>query len=149
MIIKRLNARGVEVVKTQFKVAESGGSVTANSPVNLLCDGNSIDGLSAGQPATVNLGGFIGISERSVAINGYGLAISWGYTASVKISNAVDSITITAGDALIPIAGTDLGMSSVSAAVAGWANQACVIALETKGHSAGQYYMKGLVRALR
>jgi hypothetical protein len=55
-----------------------------------------------------DLPGFLGISVKDIPSNAYGLIQTYGNTASVLLSVTTTSITITAGDPLIPgaVAGT-------------------------------------------
>lgn len=103
---------GKNKVYLAFKNVDGGGSVTVNTPVCLAVNGNSVDGLNATHPAAVSLKSWIGIADSTVAINGFGRSQAYGYRDSILISNEGTSVTVTAGDALIPIAGTGIGLSS-------------------------------------
>ena len=133
------------MVKAEFLVADGLGSVTQNAPVSLIISGTSADGISAGQPAA--LYPFLGVSDQTTAINAYGLATISGYKSSCLIGALASSITVTAGDALTPLAGTYLGMTSASVAL-GAAVSGVAICLEGANVSAASY-IKVLVRALR
>lgn len=52
-----------------------------------------------------DLPGFIGVAAADIADTAYGLALAWGYAASVRLSNVGSSLTFTTGDPLIPGAG--------------------------------------------
>lgn len=54
-----------------------------------------------------DLPGFIGVAAADIADTSYGLALCWGYAASVRWSNVGSSITINSGDPLV--AGADRG----------------------------------------
>ena len=49
-----------------------------------------------------DLPGFIGVAAADIADTAYGLALCWGYAASVRLSNVGSSITFTSGDPLVP-----------------------------------------------
>lgn len=147
MILKRLSGNTAEVVRVEFKVAESTGSITANSPVCYHVDGSSADGISGGQPAAANLKAWAGVAVRTVAINGYGQATIWGYVSSVKLSNEGSDVTINAGDAMFPIAGTNLGVSSVGGSTLSYLNMKYGIICESVNASNSQY-VKINMRAL-
>lgn len=93
--------------KTQEKVFISvsnisGQTITTGWPVAYAVS-NSNDGLSA-QPA-ISAGvypGFAGVAVKDIAINDIGLVQIAGFVNSVFLSNAGTSITINAGDPLVP-----------------------------------------------
>jgi len=142
MEIQGLNREDSDKVFIAFRNVDGGGSITANANVCIAVDGNSVNGNNATHPAAVSLKSWIGIADATVAINGYGRSQALGYRDSVKISNETTSITITAGDALIPIAGS-VGLSS-----GGFNNGKYGIIAETLTLSQGQVYAKAILRAL-
>ena len=147
MQIQQINPTDAEKVFLTFRNVDGSGSITVNDPVCVAVDGNSVNGVNATYPAAVSIKSWIGIANKTVAINGYGLAQAWGYRDSIKVSNETTSITITAGDALTPIA-TAVGMSSVGGATLAYTNMPYAIAAETLTLSQGQTYIKGIIRAL-
>lgn len=65
----------------------------------------SFDGTQAVRAASGNasdLPGFIGVAVKDIPSNQYGLVQCYGNTASVFVSVVTTSITLTAGDPLIP-----------------------------------------------
>ncbi len=121
MLIQQLNRADPERVQIMVKNVDGGGSVTTGYGVCIPASGASIDGISVVKATAALQRGFIGVATQDIAINGYGLATAWGYVNSVQISNVGSSITITAGNVLIPsaIAGqffsvvTDQAMSTL------------------------------------
>lgn len=146
MEIQELNRVDAEKIYLAFRNVDGGGSITVNDLVCLAVDGNSVNGNNATYPAAVSFKSWIGIADSTVAINGFGRAQSWGYRDSIKVSNETTSITITAGDALTPVAGS-VGLSSVGGVTLSYLNMPYAIAAETLTLSQGQTYIKGLLRA--
>jgi len=145
MILKLASGRTAEIVRCIVKNTDGAGSVTANTPFHLHGDGNSVNGLEGGHPATANLNLFTGMVRTTIAINAYKFLQTWGYHTSALISAEGSSVTITAGDALISVAGTGLGMGS-GAIVSGY-----VVTGSTSpdaNSAAGQYLDEIIVRAL-
>lgn len=108
MLIQQLNRQDPERVQIMVKNVDGGGSITTGRGVCFPVTGASIDGVSAVRSTAALQMGFVGVSTQDIGINGYGLATAWGFVNSVQISNVGTSITITAGDALLPgsVAGT-------------------------------------------
>lgn len=147
MQIQQVNRNDAEKVYVAFRNVSGSGSITVHEPVCLAVDGNSVNGLNAVPPAAASIKAWIGIADSTVAINGYGRAQAFGYRDSIKVSNETTSITITAGDALIPVAG-QVGLSSVGGVTLAYTNMPYAIAAETITLSQGQVYIKGIIRAL-
>jgi len=79
-----------------------GATITTGLPVNLAV-GASNDGISAQIAGAAGLyPGFIGVASKDIAANDYGLVQIAGFVNSVYLSNVGSSITITAGDPLVP-----------------------------------------------
>lgn len=145
MILKKSSDRGADFVKTVVKNTDGAGSVTANLPFYLHADGSSVDGHQGGHPATANLHLFMGMVITTIPINGYDTIMSWGYHTSAYVSNEGSSVTITAGDALVGVAGTGLGMGSC----AGTGKFITTGTTTADAHSAaGEYLSKCIVRCL-
>lgn len=108
MDIVQINRDGVESIKVAFKNVSGGGSITTGYGIGLVTSAASFDGISATQSTAATLKNFNGIVLKDTPINGFGKATVWGYVASIVISNVGTSITVTAGDTLIPgaVAGT-------------------------------------------
>ena len=147
MNIQQINKSDAEKVLIVVKNVDGGGSITTGLGVCLVAAGASIDGLSAVKSLAASAKSFVGIAQQDIPINGYGLVCSWGYAASVLLSNVGTSITITRGDTLIPgaVAGTyfssvtDQGMSTLL--------YKYVYAASSNTISAAAY-VSGIVRAL-
>lgn len=121
MLIQQLNRTDPEKVQIMIKNVDGGGSITTGLGVCIPASGASIDGISVVRATAALQRGFVGVATQDIAINGFGLATTWGYVNSVQISNVGTSITVTAGNVLIPsaIAGqffsvvTDAAMSTL------------------------------------
>jgi len=148
MIIKVSSDRTADQALTPFLNVHGVGSVTQNAGVCIAVDGNSVDGISATHPAAVSQKSFAGIANTTVAINGYGLAKVWGYHASALMSNWGASVTVTAGDACIPVAGTGLGFTSFSSNTFAITATKYVTSGSTATLSAAAYVDNVIVRAL-
>lgn len=150
MQIQMLNRTDGERVKVTFRNVDGGGSITTGMGVSWQDIGASMDGVSAVKYAAALIPGFIGVSEKDVAINDYGLATAWGIADSVHISNVGSSITVTRGDILKPgaVAGTffsSITPQAISTLLYRWVQAATTpVAVSTLAQS----YCKGLVRAL-
>ena len=150
MQIQMLNRTDGERVKVTFRNIDGSGSITTGMGVSWPEAGASMDGVGAVKYAGGNVFGFIGVSEKDIAINDYGLATAWGIADSVHISNVGSSITVTRGDILRPgaVAGTFFSSqtpAAMSTLLYRWVQAATTpVAVSTLA----QTYCKGLVRAL-
>lgn len=100
MQFRKLNRDGAENVYRSILNVE-GATITTGLPVSLV--NTSTDGISATiANAAADYPGFIGIAVSDIANNDYGRIQISGFVASVLLSNAGTSITINAGDPLIP-----------------------------------------------
>jgi len=82
-----------------------GATITTGLPVALVL-GASNDGLNAVVAnAAGDYPGFIGIALNDIPNNEFGRIQGGGFVNSVLISNVGTSVTINAGDALVPAAG--------------------------------------------
>lgn len=108
MDIQQLNRTDPESIKVAFKAVDGGGSITTGFGIRIVTTAASFDGVSSIQSTAAAIKSFYGVVAKDVAINGFGKATVFGYAASVVISNVGTSITVTAGDTLIPgaVAGT-------------------------------------------
>lgn len=102
MQFKKLNRDGSEkVFRTVLNV--EGATITTGHAVSLKPAAASLDGISAViSNAAADQLGFAGIAVQDIANNDYGLIQVNGLVNSVLLSNAGTSITITAGDLIIP-----------------------------------------------
>lgn len=83
----------------------SASSLTTGYAVALALAGNSFDGNAAVLPASGtagNLPGFLGVASADIASNAYGLVQSWGFAASVYLSQYGTSVTVNQGNCLVP-----------------------------------------------
>jgi len=103
MLFAKLNRTNPENVYVVVQNVE-GATITTGRAVAYAA-GASNDGVQA---VIANASGdypsFIGIASRDVANNDYGLVQIGGLVASVLLSNEGSSITINAGDPLVPAA---------------------------------------------
>lgn len=80
-------------------------SLTTGYLVALAMAAASFDGTQvclAGTAATGRQIGWLGVASKDIAPNSYGLVQMFGPVASVFLSNAGSSLTITPGDACVP-----------------------------------------------
>lgn len=139
-------ALGQEVGFGTYKNVEA-SSLTTGYVVALAAAAASFDGTNAclaGSAATGRQINWIGIAKSDIAPNAYGLVQQYGYAASVFISNAGTSITITLGDACVPGALS----GGVYSAVPTWLNAgfACVIAISTPAAVSATGWMSGFMK---
>lgn len=151
MLIQQLNRTDPERVQIMVKNVDGGGSITTGLGAMFPSAGASIDGISSLKATGAGVKGFVGVSTQDIAINGFGLVTAWGYVNSVQISNVGSSITITAGDTLIPgsVAGTFF--SSVTAQAMSTLLYKYVYAATTVPvdlSNLNQSFVAGIVRAL-
>lgn len=101
MNIQQVNRDQPENVYIYVKNVE-GATITAGLPVAYAL-GTSNDGVQATLAnAAGEYPGFIGIAVRDIPNNEYGRIQKAGFVNSVLISNVGTSITINAGDPLVP-----------------------------------------------
>lgn len=102
MIINRVNRDQSEKIFVSVQNVE-GATITTGLPVSLKTAAASIDGVQAViANAAGDFPGFYGVAVKDIANNDYGLIQIGGFVASVLISNVGSSITINAGDPLVP-----------------------------------------------
>ena len=100
MQFQQLNRDGAENV---FRVVKNvqGATITTGRAVSLV--NTSTDGVNAViSDAAADHPGFIGIAVEDIANNDYGRIQIGGFVASVLLSHVGTSITINAGDPLVP-----------------------------------------------
>jgi len=102
MQFSKLNRTGSEkVFRTVLNV--DGTTIGIGKAVSLKPGAASLDGVSAVfSNAAGDQLGFIGVAVQDIANNDYGLVQVNGLVNSILLSNAGSSITITAGDLIIP-----------------------------------------------
>ena len=150
MIIQQLNRTDPECVKITVKNVDGGGSITTGAGVCFVQAGASIDGISAINSTAATWEGFCGVADQDIAINGYGLVVSWGLANSVALSHVGSSITVTAGDILKPGAVAGTFFSSITDQAVSTLFYRYVIAATTPVavSTQSQAYAKGIVRGL-
>lgn len=150
MQFKKLNRDGAEnVYRTVLNV--EGATITTGKPVSLTPTAASLDGISAViANAAADYKGFIGFAIEDIANNDYGLVQVNGLVSSILVSHEGTSITVTAGDVVIPNA---VGVSSVGAAAIYSGNGALlynhrtVVAVDSATISAAAY-VRGLLNVM-
>lgn len=96
----KLNRDGAENVYRTVRNAE-GATITTGLPVSLV--NTSTDGIKAViSNAAADHPGFIGVAVEDIANNDYGRIQISGFINSILLSHAGTSITINAGDPLVP-----------------------------------------------
>jgi len=151
VLIQQLNRTDPERVQLIVKNVDGGGSITTGLGACLVPSGASIDGISSVKATAALQKGFVGVATQDIAINGYGLVTAWGYVNSVQISNVGTSLTITAGDTLIPGAVAGTFFSSVTAQAMSTLLYKYVFAATTVPvdlSNLNQSFVAGVVRAL-
>lgn len=100
MIFQQLNRTDAENVYRVVKNVE-GATITTGLPVSLV--NTSTDGVNAViANAAADYTGFIGVAVQDIANNDYGRVQISGFVNSVLLSHVGSSITINAGDPLVP-----------------------------------------------
>lgn len=121
-----------------------GATLTTGLPVAYQV-GNSTDGVNAViANAAADYPGFIGISQKDIANNDYGLVQIAGFVNSILVSNAGTSITINAGD---PLLAAPAGMYSGAPTYAN-SGFKFVIASNVPVAVSAAAYVSGLIKAI-
>lgn len=110
MQFQRVNRTNAETGFGVFKNV-SGGAITAHHPICFTTTAASVDGHQAVAPATGQVLTFGGINNADLADNDVGLYQCYGYRDSVRVYAHGTSVTIGAGVAVGPAAGSN-GVSS-------------------------------------
>lgn len=151
MLIQQLNRTDAEKIQIMVKNVDGSGSITTGFGAMFVMAGASIDGISSTKSTGAAVKGFVGVSTQDIAINGFGLVTAWGFVNSVQISNVGSSITITAGDTLIPGAVAGTFFSSVTAQAMSTLLYKYVVAATTVPvdlSNLNQSFVSGIVRAI-
>lgn len=105
MQVASINREKPENVFISVKNVE-GATITAGLPVAYALGAASNDGVNAVVAnAAADYPGFIGVAIADIPNNEYGRVQTAGFVASILLSNVGTSITINAGDPLVPAAG--------------------------------------------
>lgn len=153
-MILKMAARGDERVFVNVKNVEATSITTGMGVALRVGTTASFDGTSSVRAIGGNaadLPGFLGIATQDIASNAFGLVQIYGNVGSVLLSVTTTSITITAGDPLIPgaVAGTLFsGVPTYATSGFNW-----VIASNppttTLSQAAGSIYCSGFVRCIK
>lgn len=101
MLFQRVNRNDPEKVDIMIENVE-GATITTGLPVGLAL-GASNDGVKAViADSAGDMPGFIGVALRDIPANAFGLVRIAGFVNSILLSNVGTSITINAGDPLVP-----------------------------------------------
>lgn len=147
MQIQQIDRNDAERVQIVVKNVDGSGSITTGLGVALVVSGASIDGISAVKATAALQKGFSGIASKDIPINGFGLVTAWGIANSVLLSHVGTSLTVTAGDTLIPGAVAGTFFSGVTAQAMSTLLYKYVVAGATQTISTAGY-VTGIVRAL-
>lgn len=121
MLFQQLNRSDSDKVYISVKNVE-GATITAARAVSLV--NTSTDGVNAViANAAADYRGFVGFAKADIANNDYGLIQVSGFVDSILLSNVGSSITINAGDMLIP------GAAGMFSGVPGAANAGLKVVL--------------------
>lgn len=102
MQVGLVNRDGAEKVFISVKNVE-GATITVGLPVGYALGAASNDGIQAViANAAADYPGFMGIAVQDIPNNEYGRIQIAGYVGSILLSNVGTSITINAGDPLVP-----------------------------------------------
>lgn len=102
MLINRVNRDQSEKIYVSVQNVE-GATITTGLPVSAKVTGNSLDGVAVViANAAGDYPGFLGVAVKDIPNNDYGLVQIGGFVNSILISNVGSSITINAGDPLVP-----------------------------------------------
>lgn len=101
MLFQQLNRTDSErVYVTAYNV--EGATITTGLPVAYAV-GASTDGVNVViDNAAADHPGFIGVAKYNIPANDYGLVQVGGFVSSILLSNVGTSITVNAGDPLVP-----------------------------------------------
>lgn len=139
MLFKRLNRDGAENVYRSILNVE-GATMTTGRAASLI--NTSTDGVSAViADAAADFWGFIGFATKDIANNDYGLIQVNGLVNSILLSAAGTSISVQAGNVLIP---APAGAYSAAAATQANAGFVRVHTLDAAMVSAAGY-VRGLI----
>lgn len=141
MQFAKLNRDSSEKVYRTIKNVQ-GATITTGYAVSIKPAAASLDGVSAViADAAADYLGFIGVANSDIANNDYGLVQVNGLVNSVLVSAAGTSITITAGDCLLP---APAGFYSAAAPTIAGSQSKGVWLVDTATVSAASY-VRGLI----
>lgn len=119
MDIQQINRNDPESLKISIRNVDGGGSITLGLGAALVASAASFtigDAIPAVRSTAALWNMFLGVAAQTIPINGYGKVVAYGHAGTVQFSNVGTSLTITAGDVMIPGAVAGTFFSSVTAA---------------------------------
>lgn len=143
MIFKKTTRTQAETI---FMVVKNVSGSTMTAGYSMVLDiGASVDGVRCTQADTVDLGAFIGVADRDIANNDYGLAQVYGYRSSVYIYSSTGSSA--GGDHLVVVNG-EWGLtpaaSSGSAKNYGFLCEAITASSSSQFHTTAKAFIRAL-----
>lgn len=142
MLFGQLNRTDSDKVYVNVNNVE-GATITTGRAVAYQA-GTSMDGVNAViANAAADYPSFIGFAQRDIPNNDYGLVQIAGFVNSILISNAGTSITINAGDPLIP---SPAGAYSGAPTYANSGFKFAVAASNTPAAVSAAAYVSGLLK---
>ncbi len=152
MLIQQLNRTDPERIQIMVRNQDGSGSITTGYGACFVKGAvASIDGITVVKATAALQFGFIGVATQDIGFNAFGLVTAWGFVNSVQISNVGTSITITAGDVLIPSAIAGQFFSVVTAQAMSTLLYKFVYAATTVPvdiSNLNQSFVSGIVRAI-
>jgi hypothetical protein len=103
VIFKRLNRTEAERVFVVFQANAAG--IAADDVVALELTAASVDGVKVIQPASGQLTAVVGVADAAISNGSYGLVQVYGYRSTSRVNTT--GASLTAGQALVPVAGQD------------------------------------------
>ncbi len=142
MLFAKSNRSSSEIMRVSIKNVQ-GATITTGKPV-AYAGTNSLDGVSGViADASADYPRFAGIALSDIPNNDYGLIQINGWVASVLLSNTATSVTVNAGDPLVPING---GFGSAAPTYANSGFRWIVVASNVPTAISAAAYVSGLVR---
>lgn len=82
-------------------------AVTVQAGDVVVWDVGTADGVRTTQPVTATLSLVVGVVDTDIAASSYGLVQNYGYRAAGALITNDTSVSVVAGDILIPVTATD------------------------------------------
>lgn len=153
MDIQTINRNDPISLKISVRNVDGGGSITIGMAACLVASAASFtinDAIPAVRGLIATWNGFLGVAAQSIPINGYGKVVAYGHAGTVQFSHVGTSITVTAGDVLVPSTVAGTWFSGAAAATYTTYGYRYVIATSTAAavSTAAQAVCTGFVRAM-
>jgi hypothetical protein len=142
-----VNPNEPEQVLVVVQNVDGSGSFTTGMGVTLVQTGTSADGMQAVKNTAALIQGFAGVAAQNIPINGWGSLVAWGFAGSVMISSVGTSITVNAGNMLLPGAVAGTWFSSITPQAASTLLYRYITSIDTITVSTTAW-VRGLVKAL-